>query len=168
MTSIYDSAFWEVCDKCSYGNSQMTIRREMFQRKYGQWQPEYTFCAKVGGEHWMCGWCNDPIELSNKKRSKSRSEKRNTGRAYRRIMKCQKDNRLLKIIRSHYVPHAGYISADFDGNTLHGTPAYIKYLAHSTKQRFLKKKTSKKIRKIKDVPNRNGYKKYQEYWWSIY
>ena len=43
---------------------------------------------------------------------------RRTGKAYRRQMHIKKNDDLLRIVIRHYVPHAGYVDWDFDGQTL--------------------------------------------------
>ena len=119
--------FWEVCAKCPYDKGETFQRKDRLESIYGNWQPEYCFCDKVDGVHWRYGWCNEPFE-NVKLKTRKYSGKRKTGRAYRRVMKQQKDDQLLHIIRRYYIPHAGYTSLfDFDGDSLKGTGVYIKY-----------------------------------------
>lgn len=56
---------------------------------------------------------------------------RRTGKAYRRQMHIKKNDDLLRIVIRHYVPHAGYVDWDFDGQTLLHSGKYIKYPKNS-------------------------------------
>ena len=57
------------------------------------------------------------IELQRLELTPAQSSWR-TGRNYRRQMDVRKNDRLLRIVTRHYVPHAGYIDWGFDGNPL--------------------------------------------------
>ena len=51
---------------------------------------------------------------------------RKSGRQYRRDCTVRKNDRLMKIVRGRYIPHAGYVDCDFTGNTLLHSGTYIK------------------------------------------
>ena len=82
---------------------------------------------------------------------------RRTGKAYRRQMHIKKNDDLLRIVIRHYVPHAGYVDWDFDGQTL----------LHSGK--WIKRETSQKFRHQLDLPHKgNAYRRLFDYWWTLY
>jgi hypothetical protein len=150
---IYDPTFWMTCAECGYDNGCTFNRKERLEPDFCDWQPEYCYCEKVGGKHLYYGWCCEPIESSDSQPT-PKSGSRKTGRAYRRQKKIQKKNRLLHIIHG------------FDGQTISKTE-YVHQNHNSNTERFLKKKTSKKIRKI-NIGNGNYYRKCQEYQGWVY
>jgi len=96
---------------------------------------------------------------------------RNKGsRAYRRRMKVRKNDLLLGIInRGGYNPHAGYVDWDFEGRTLLHSGKYIKYPKNSNCQRWIKRYTSKRMRKCPYLPQKgNHYRRLFDYWWTLY
>lgn len=92
---------------------------------------------------------------------------RQTGIAYRRRMKRQKRNRLMKIINRGGYPAAGYIDYDFiDGKAVQ-TGKYIKYPKNSNQQKFFKRYSNSVVRR-KELPIKgNGYRKCFDYRWSV-
>ena len=97
-------------------------------------------------------------------------ERRRTGRRYRRRKGREKSDRLLAIIQNAgYGPHRGYVDWGFEGRTLLHTGKYIKYPKNSRCQRWLKRVSSKKVRRCPCLPSKgNGYRKVCDYWWSLY
>ena len=94
---------------------------------------------------------------------------RRTSRNFRRQMDVRKNDRLLRIVTRHYVPHAGYIDWGFDGSTLIHTGKYIKYPKNSNCQRWMKRETSRRIRNSKYAPIKgNYYRRLFDYWWTLY
>ena len=95
--------------------------------------------------------------------------RRKTGRAYRRLMKVHKYNKLFRIVTLGYRPHAGYVDWSYVGNRWMPTGTYIKYPKNSKYQRFGKKASSAKVRKYKDLPPKgNTYRRVFDYWWMLY
>lgn len=95
--------------------------------------------------------------------------RRRTGTQYRREKRIQKNDRLMRIVTRQYVPHAGYVDWDFDGDTLVPSGKYIKYPKNSNCQRWMKRLTSKKARKALDAPCKgNYYRRLFDYWWTLY
>lgn len=90
--------------------------------------------------------------------------------AYRRAMKAKKDKKLRKIINEHtgYAPHIGYIDWDYVNGVWQPVGKYVKYPKNSAKQKFLKRQTNKKIRKLDISHKGNDYRKHYEYWWTMY
>lgn len=164
---MYDSQFWGTCASCPYDEGEMFRRKERLENDFPDWQPDYCYCLKVDGEHQYNGWCSDPFESADVHITSHKACERRTGRAYRRKMKIQKDDRLYRIVKDRYVPHVAYVPWDFNGKTLNGTSTYIKYSSHSRKEKFLKRQTSKATRR-KDIANGNNYRKHYEYWYVMY
>lgn len=86
-----------------------------------------------------------------------------------RKISAAKNNRLMRIIRRHYIPHAGYIDYDFDGFTLLHSGKYIKCPKNSNCQRWMKRLTSKRYRHNEELFGKgNQYRRLFDYWWTIY
>lgn len=88
----------------------------------------------------------------------------------RRITNIRKTDNLLQIINyGGYAPHRGYIDWGFSGKTLLHTGEYIKYPKNSNCQRWIKRQTSRRIRRCQDVPVKsNYYRRLFDYWWTLY
>lgn len=88
----------------------------------------------------------------------------------RRITGIRKTDNLLRIINyGGYAPHRGYIDWGFSGRTLLHTGKYIKYPKNSNCQRWIKRETSRRIRRCRDVPAKgNYYRRLFDYWWTLY
>lgn len=96
-------------------------------------------------------------------------EKKQSRRPYAREIRVKKNDRLLRIIQRHYMPHAGYVDCGFDGTTLLHSGKYIKYPKHSNCQRWMKRLTSKKTRRRPDLARKgNEYRRLFDYWWTLY
>lgn len=89
--------------------------------------------------------CLEQIELLQIDRLPS-ALNRKTGRQYRRDRTVGKNDRLMKIVRGRYIPHAGCVDCGFTGNTLLYSSIYIKYPKNSNCQRWIKRTTSRKMR----------------------
>lgn len=98
---------------------------------------------------------NDVVYITDKKHRKERKT-----RLVRRIFRIKKHNRR-KTIASlpYYKPSRGYFVNDDD-------KTHLKYPKNSRRQRWCKRQTSKTVRRQRDVPNGNGYRKY--YWYNVY
>ncbi|MPM00590.1 hypothetical protein SDC9_46817 [bioreactor metagenome] len=152
------------CEGCPYDDPKE--RQHRFKMLYTpenpDWQPEYLWCDKVGGEHWQFGYCeeNNNTSLIKKKAYKRRPP----DRALRRHYGLAKEKRLRKIIKfGGYAPHRGYVDYDFVDGIWRPAGTHIKYPARSNTQKWIKQMTSKKVRKINDVPHYNGYRRYIDY-----
>ena len=90
------------------------------------------------------------------------------GKAYRRRMKHKKYNRLRSIITGNrYIPHAGYMHYGWvDGEWK--PVGYILYPKNSNVQKYLKKRSRRKIRRSEQLFQGNSYRKYMEYGWELY
>ena len=87
----------------------------------------------------------------------------------RRVRDIQKSDRLLRIIYGGYAPHRGYIDWGFDGRTLLHTGKYIKYPKNSSCQRWIKRETSRRIRRCRNALLKgNFYRRLFDYWWTLY
>ena len=91
-------------------------------------------------------------------------------RRMRRINRIKKNDARLRITRyGGYAPHRGYFEGEFDGNTLLHSGKYIKYPKNSNCQRWMKKATSRRTRRCKELPKKgNYYRRLYEYWWALY
>ena len=91
-------------------------------------------------------------------------------RRLRRDTNIRKTDNLLRIINyGGYAPQRGYIDWGFSGRTLLHTGKYIKYPKNSNCQRWIKRETSRRIRRCRDVPAKgNYYRRLFDYWWTLY
>jgi len=96
--------------------------------------------------------------------------KRKTGRAYRRQMRIRKNDALMRILSyGGYAPHRGYIDWGFNGQTLLHSGKYIKYPKNSNCQSWMKRETSRRMRKCLAVSHKgNYYRRLFDYWWTLY
>ena len=75
----------------------------------------------------------------------------------------------MKIITRRYVPHAGYLDCAFDAHTLLHSGRYIKYPKNSNCQQWIKRETSRRLRRCSDVPKKGNYdRRLFDYWWTLY
>ena len=101
--------------------------------------------------------------------SKNPVQMKQSSRLSIRKASAEKNDRLLRIIRRHYIPHAGYIDYGFDSFTLLHSGKYIKYPKNSNFQRWMKRLTSKKCRRNEELFGKgNQYRRLFDYWWTIY
>lgn len=126
------------------------------------------WCDKVGGEHYAYGWCYD--RESSARNTRRVRHKSSRTRAERRYNTECKDKRLKRIISDgQYLPSRGYYKHIYNYETHeYDQMDYIVYPQNSNLQKFLKKLTSRKLRHIKDVPNYNKYRRYLDYYWTLY
>ena len=138
--------------------------------KYGtEPQIEYCRCDKTGDEFYICGFCEDVFNDSDTC-VVTKSWRRNSGRAYRRLQKEKKIKERCTVIARHgYHPTIGYIKYDFIDGVWQQTGNHIKYPKNSNAQRFLKRKSNRAVRRYKgEIPNGNFYRKIEEYWWALF
>lgn len=155
-----------LCDECPLGKDNLQSRYERL-RKYGDWQPEYCGCDKIGEEHfWIGGYCEDAHEYP---KPAKKVGKRKTGRAYRRAMNRHKDNRLRKILTYGYHPEAGYVDWDWVDGVFQPVGNHIKYPKNSNRQVYWKTHSNRVVRRYRGyLPKGNGYRKLFEYMYTIY
>ena len=152
------------CEYCPYGIEEIQRRQKHLGMLPEDYQIEYCHCNKVGGEHYIYGYCHN-----YKEENIVRKGIRQGGRKYRQRQKHLKDKRLRNIINkdSGYAPHIGYIGT-YRRNGEWVTDDYIKYPKNSYCQKYIKKLTSRKVRNTKDIGNHNQYRKLIDYWWIMY
>ena len=91
------------------------------------------------------------------------------GKAYRRRMQQKKYNRLRTIITGNRcIPNAGYMRYGFVDGVWKPVSAYILYSKNSNVQKYLKKRSRRKIRRSKQLFQGNSYRKQMEYHWELY
>ena len=91
------------------------------------------------------------------------------GKAYRRDMQDKKDRRLRKIIdECHPKPSVGTITHAWIDGVWQPVGNYIRYPKNSNIQKYLKRQTKRKARRLEPFPNGNGYRKCIEYRWQFW
>ena len=87
-----------------------------------------------------------------------------------RIETVRHTDRLLRIINyGGYAPNRGYIDFGYDGKALLHSVKHIKYPKNSACQRCLKRLTSRRMRKSRDIPSKgNYYRRLLDYMWTLY
>ena len=96
---------------------------------------------------------------------------RRSGRQYRRTQCVRHSDHLLFLIQhSRYAPNMGYIMGDYEGlRTLLHSGLHIQYMKSSNCQRYLKRRSNRKVRKYFGLSKKgNQYRKVFEYWWTLY
>lgn len=113
---------------------------------------------------------NEKIDELQENNSETAHQRQKERRRLRRIIGIRKTDNLLRIINyGGYAPPRGYIDWGFSGRTLLHTGEYIKYPNNSNCQRWIKRDTSRRIRRCRDVPVKgNYYRRLFDYWWTLY
>jgi hypothetical protein len=83
-------------------------------------------------------------------------------------MQEKKDIRLRGIIAKCRYPHAGYILYGWVEGVWTPIGDYIRYPKNSNMQKYLKRRSKRRIRRINQPLQGNSYRKYMEYWWEFY
>ncbi len=73
------------------------------------------------------------------------------------ICVLKKTARLMKIVNSTYIPHAGYVDWGYIDGKWQSIGKYIKYPQNRRRQRLCKCETSKRMRKKADLPRKGNY-----------
>nr|WP_276855923.1 hypothetical protein [Intestinimonas timonensis] len=99
-----------------------------------------------------------------------KTPKGSRGRGYRRLQNIKHGEKLLFLIRHlGYAPHIGYIDGGFDSGRLLHSGFHIKQPRSSGTQQYLKRKTSRAVRRCTELPPKgNRYRRLVEYWWTLY
>lgn len=152
-----------MCNSCPYEKDNIEYKRQLLGEF--NYKPEYCWCNKVGGIHYVFGWCTDkedPIKIT-------KSVKRKKYNKYeRKLIQKHKDQRLKRIINNYgYKPRIGFVDWGFKNDGWQEVGDHIKYPRNSNRQKWIKKETSHKLRHIKDIPLHNGYRRYIDYWWIM-
>ena len=107
---------------------------------------------------------NEKIDELQENNSETAHQRQKERRRLRRIIGIRKTDNY-----GGYAPHRGYIDWGFSGRTLLHTGEYIKYPNNSNCQRWIKRDTSRRIRRCRDVPVKgNYYRRLFDYWWTLY
>ncbi len=117
----------------------------------------------------VAAWDEEETDLSEIEPTNERRKMKDRRRLHR-IRSIRKNDRLLRIINyGWYAPHIGYIDWGYDGRTLLHSGKYIKYPRNSQLQKWMKRKTSRRIRCCRGVPKKgNYYRRLFDYWWTLY
>ena len=96
--------------------------------------------------------------------------RRKSGRCYRRLMTKRKDQRLRNMIRQErwYYPYRGYFDWGFVDGVWQEVGKYVKYPRNSNRQQYLKKLSSRRVRRYPYLPPKgNHYRRVFDYWWEL-
>jgi hypothetical protein len=150
------------CEDCPYVIKDINKRKRVLGNDY---QPEYVWCDKVGGKHYVFGWCSDcdikqykkkPIEYKNISTKQSRREKYNN-----------KLKKLYNCCHGYPSPVTKDTWIDYKAVELPYYKRLYKGNHHGSRYKFYKKYSNKVIRRSENVPNYGGYKKCYEYWFNV-
>lgn len=173
------------CEKFEFSCADCPIveefeyRRRIYEEhpELGDFQYDHCACEKVGGEFFMCGYCNDAWKNVEKNEAKGI---RKGGSAYRREMKRKKFKRKKAIYdNGSYAFALGYDKAGMEHccgwYPIDSEPAYhytyIKPPKSSKSKTFWKKHSSRVLRRKKlDLPTQKGnhHRKVFDYWWEVF
>ena len=159
----------KTCEDCPYDDfkARQWRKETLSDRKYADsWQPEYLWCDKVGGKHWMCGYCGDCYEDYSP--SKDVVKKHIRPNHYDNLIKYKKKS--IKnactsdICEDYYYDDSNYfnrIKKDENGNF------YAQKRSVSNLRKYCKKQTNRKFRKT-NVGNYGAYRKLFDYWYTLF
>jgi len=160
-----------VCENCPYDDSyQREWRKKALSDRIGKyaddWQPEYLWCDKVGGEHWQYGYCGDcffnpPMEPKNEKSRKQRLNHHDN------LIKHKKSG-IQYAVKSEYLEYY-YDDRNYfniikisDGGKIYSQRLYMSGL-----KKYCRKQTNRKIRHS-SVGNHGEYRKMFDYWNTVF
>ena len=146
-------------------------QRKYYSSKRGSWNGVSPITRIVQSRRFMTETAlNEKIDELQENDSRNAHQRQKARRRLRRGTSIRKADRLLRIINyGGYAPHRGYIDWGFSGRTLLHTGKYIKYPKNSNCQRWIKRETSLRIRRCRDVPAKgNYYRRLFDYWWTLY
>ena len=135
MLEFYGRKF--TCDECPICEG---IEHRVRVAREGGYEPqlEYCGCDKVQTEFFISGYCSDAFE-ADKPQGKL-CEPRKTGRAYRRKMRKQKKEKLMRIMTYGYKSGIGYTDWGWKDGVYQPVGSYIQYPKNSNRQTFLRRK----------------------------
>jgi len=160
-----------VCELCPYDDPhKREWRKKSLSNRIGKyaddWQPEYLWCDKVGGEHWQCGYCGDCfcdafMELNN---SKSIGQRLNH---YDNLIK-HKQNGIRYAVKSEY-SDSYYDDRNYFNRIKFSDTGemYSQRLNMSRTKEYCRKQTNRKVRHSK-VGNYGEYRKMFDYWYTLF
>lgn len=163
MLEFYGRKF--TCDECPICEG---IEHRVRVAREGGYEPqlEYCGCDKVQTEFFISGYCSDAFE-ADKPQGKL-CEPRKTGRAYRRKMRKQKKEKLMRIMTYGYKSGIGYTDWGWKDGVYQPVGSYIQYPKNSNRQTFWKAYSNRKIRRYKgDVRKGNSYRRHFDYAWEV-
>ena len=163
MLEFYGRNF--TCDECPICEG---IEHRVRVAREGGYEPqlEYCGCDKVQTEFFISGYCSDAFE-ADKPHGKL-CEPRKTGRAYRRKMRKQKKEKLMRIMTYGYKSGIGYTDWGWKDGVYQPVGRYIQYPKNSNRQTFWKAYSNRKIRRYKgDVRKGNSYRRHFDYAWEV-
>lgn len=107
----------------------------------------------------------DNMNFDNSCAEKHNAHKRN--RAKTRKTNFKKKKQRMEIANRRRNPFAG-VCCDVCNKEDNFVGSYIKFAGKSTKQKFLKGQSARRVRKTANIGNGNQYKKHYEYQWRLY
>ena len=114
----------------------------------------------------ISGYCSDAFEADKPQRKLC--EPRKTGRAYRRKMRKQKKEKLLRIMTYGYKSGIGYTDWGWKDGVYQPVGSYIQYPKNSNRQTFWKTYSNRKIRRYKgNIRKGNSYRRHFDYAWEV-
>jgi len=163
MIKIGETYF--ACDECPICKG---IDYRMNTAEYLNCDPQFEYCSceKVGDPFYCGGFCEDAFIKPQQAIKNSRHIR---GSEYRRRMAKKKKERRIRIIKEYgngYNPNVGYMAYKRVNGVWQELP-YIQY-PKVTRTKFLKKLSSKAARKHFWPVKGNGYRRFFDYWWTLY
>ncbi len=168
-SDVYDK-FERLCSTCPYDNAFNRERRkaQLSREEYGyDWQPEYLWCDKIGGEHWQFGYCEDAEHSSGPVFVAPRKDRcTSRGRDYRRSWKITERVRAEREIRElgwasrYYYPGYRTIEGEWVDDK-----RYPRKIVRKSKKNF-KRECAHKVRKTMYLISGGDYKRVKSSWWD--
>ena len=165
MIDIGAPAWNFACDECGIC-MQIENRMRVAEETETEFQFDHCSCDKIDAEFFIGGYCEDAFTDKSLPHHKG---KRKTGRAFRRKMRkkhLQKYRDRHKFIRIYGAPYPNYKHVDGE-NVMVGS--YIIYPRSSANKVFFKRVSNKKVRRYNGyLWKGNEYRKFFDYWWTLY
>jgi len=156
------------CEDCPYDDPVERYNRykRLCTPDDPDWQPEYLWCDKVGGEHWQYGYCDDCIDKTSECDVYHEKRKPRLNR-YDNLIKHKKDG-IKYAVKSqgldYYYDYRNYFNSirQNDAGELYARKIYM-----SGMRKCCRKQTNKKVRHSV-VGNYGAYRKMFDYWYTLF
>ena len=148
---------------------------------------DYCYCEKIGCKLY-CGRCDDAEAITKEEWDKYREEHglppieesspieaeqsidpvpEPTKKQKKRARDKRYKNHLRKIFQRSSFFNGAY-PVDKEGRYDPDNPVRYKREYNPPRAKWIKRHCNKRVRRGKDVPNKNGYRKFSEYWWELW
>lgn len=156
------------CEDCPYDDPIERQKRydSLWTPKDTDWQPEYLWCDKVGGEHWQYGYCSDCFDYDSSKNATANKRKHRLSHYENLIL--HKKNEIRYAVKSEYLDYY-YDNRNYFNSIRQNKDGklYARKIYMSGMKKYCRKQTNRKVRKS-NAGNYGAYRKTFDYWYTLF